>query len=112
MKHDEICKVVHRSEGEWRAHIAAAIEAAREPCARGMQHTGEVEPDDEPSVPVPSRRQRKRSLAKVCEAARKAGAHRIIVDGVVIVLSPSAAAPASDSNEWDTVLQESDHGPH
>ena len=37
--------------------------------------------------------------AKVCEAARKAGADRVIVDGVVIVLSPAAAAPESSSNE-------------
>jgi hypothetical protein len=81
-------------------HIAASIEV---PSARGKL----VEP-------VPSRRQRKRSLAKVCEAARKAGADRVIVDGVVIVLSSvaSTAVPESDANEWDVVLPESDHGPH
>jgi hypothetical protein len=62
-------------------------------------------------VPVP-RRQRKRSLTKVCEAARKSGADRVIVDGVVIVLSPSAAVPESNANEWDTILLEVDHGPH
>jgi hypothetical protein len=62
-------------------------------------------------VPVP-RRQRKRSLSKVCEAARKAGADRVIVDGVVIALSPAAAVPKSDGNEWDAVLPGGDHGPH
>ena len=41
------------------------------------------------------RRQRKRSLAKVCEAARRAGADRVIVDGVVIALSPATAVPTS-----------------
>ena len=61
--------------------------------------------------PAAARRQRKRSLSKVCEVARKAGADRVIVDGVVIVLSPAAAVPASDSNEWDTVLSEGDHEP-
>jgi hypothetical protein len=61
--------------------------------------------------PAP-RRQRKRSLAKVCEAARKAGADRVIVDGVVIALPPAAAVPKSDANEWDVVLPEVDHGPH
>jgi hypothetical protein len=58
------------------------------------------------------RRQRKRSLTKVCEAARKAGADRVIVDGVVIALSPAAAVPESDANEWDAVLPGGDHGPH
>ena len=64
-------------------------------------------------APVP-RRQRKRSLATVCEAASKAGADRVIVDGVVIAFSPAAAAavPESNANEWDAVLPESDHGPH
>jgi hypothetical protein len=62
-------------------------------------------------APVP-RRQRKRSLTKVCEAARKAGADRVIVDGIVIALSPSAAVPETDANEWDAVLPEVDHGPH
>jgi hypothetical protein len=53
-------------------------------------------------VPAPQRRQRKRSLTKVCEAARKTGADRVIVDGVVIELSPSAAVPAeSNGNELD-----------
>jgi len=105
---------------EFHAYIDAAIDAARVPWERGKQRGGIVdEPDDEPdddelvaSVPVPSRRQRKRSLVKVCEAARKAGADRVIVDGVVIVLSSVAAVPESTANEWDAVLLESDHGPH
>jgi hypothetical protein len=63
-------------------------------------------------VPAQRRRQRKRSLTKVCEAARKAGADRVIVDGVVIALSPAAAVPESSTNEWDAVLSEADHGPH
>jgi hypothetical protein len=58
------------------------------------------------------RRQRKRSLSKVCEAARKAGAERVVVDGVVIVLSPAAAVSETDANEWDAVLSEGDHGAH
>jgi hypothetical protein len=120
MKHDDVHKFVARSEDEWRAHISAAIEAAREPYDRGRRDV--VEPDDEddelvePVVPVPApvRRQRKRSLAKVCEAARKAGADRVIVDGVLPAAAAAAAVavPESDANEWDTVLQESDHGPH
>jgi hypothetical protein len=62
----------------------------------------------EPAAP---RRQRKRSLTKVCEAARKAGAGRVVVDGsIVIELSPAVAAPESDTNEWDAVLSEGDHG--
>jgi hypothetical protein len=94
-------------------HIADWIEV---PSARGKQRSGVVdEPNDnelvEPSAPAP-RRQRKRSLAKVCEAARKAGADRVIVDGVVIVLSPAAAVSESDANEWDAVLPGGDHGPH
>jgi hypothetical protein len=55
-------------------------------------------PPQPASVP---RRQRKQPLAKVLAAARKAGADRVIVDGVVIVLSPSAAVPESNANEWD-----------
>ena len=58
------------------------------------------------------RRQRKRSLARVLRAASQAGADRVIVDGVVIALSPSAAVPESNANEWDAVLPEGDHGPH
>jgi hypothetical protein len=67
-------------------------------------------------VPVP-RRQRKRSLATVCAAARKVGAHRVIVDGVTIELSPAAVVSEStvtdpDANEWDAVLPGDDHSPH
>jgi ferric-dicitrate binding protein FerR (iron transport regulator) len=51
-------------------------------------------------APVP-RRPRKRSLATVCAAARKVGAHRVIVDGVTIELSPAAAAPEPTANEWE-----------
>jgi hypothetical protein len=79
-------------------HIAASIEV---PSARGKL----VGP-----VPVPSRRQRKRSLATVCAAARKAGADRVVVDGIVIELSPAATVSESDANEWDTILPEDDHG--
>jgi hypothetical protein len=48
----------------------------------------------------------------VCEAARKAGADRVIVDGVVIAFSSVAAETESDVNEWDAVLPEVDLGPH
>ena len=91
--------------------IAAAIDAARMPYARGALRL-DVAPscgdDDDELVeqPAPARRQRKRSLAKVCEVARRAGANHVIVDGVVIVLSPSAAVPESNTNEWDAVLSE------
>jgi hypothetical protein len=52
-------------------------------------------------APAP-RRQRKRSLATVCAAALKAGADRVIVDGVTIALSPAAAVSAeSNGNEFD-----------
>jgi hypothetical protein len=61
-------------------------------------------------VPEPApRRQRKRSLTKVCEAARKVGAKRVVVDGIAIELSPAVAAPESNTNEWDAVLED-DHG--
>jgi hypothetical protein len=63
-------------------------------------------------APPAPRRQRKRSLTKVCESARKAGADRVIVDGVVIALSPAAAVPEPTANEWDSVLPGGDHGPH
>lgn len=119
LHNNHVHKFVVRSEDELRAHMAAAIEAAREPWARGNALRRDVaasygDDDDElvEPVPVPARRQRKRSLAKVCEAARKAGADRVIVDGVVIALSPAAAVPESDANEWDVVLSEGDHGPH
>ena len=56
------------------------------------------------------RRQRKRSLAKVCEAARRAGADRVIVDGVVIALSPAtAAAVESNGNEFDEWMAKHAH---
>jgi hypothetical protein len=48
----------------------------------------------------------------VCEIARRAGANHVIVDGVVIAFSPSAAVPKSDANEWDAVLSEADHASH
>jgi hypothetical protein len=106
------------SDDEFSAQIDARIDAARMPHARGRAHRlFDIADDDdliEPvAAPEPSRRQRKRTLAFTLRAARKAGADRVIVDGVVIVLSPAAAVPASDSssNEWDTVL-EVDHGPH
>jgi hypothetical protein len=113
---DGVCKFVARTEDELRAHIAACFDAARVPWEKrghaprrfDLGDDDDVEPV---SVPAP-RRQRKRSLAKVCEAARKAGADRVIVDGVVIVLSPAATVPESDANEWDAVLSEVDHGPH
>ena len=112
--------IVPRTNAEVRANIAACLDAVRVPWDRGNAHRLDIACDDddelelvEPtSVPVPARRQRKRSLAKVCEAARKAGADRVIVDGVVIALSPSAAVPESNANEWDAVLPEGDHGPH
>jgi hypothetical protein len=108
------------SPDKFRAHIAAAIEAARwKPDGECGSAPASWEPDDdddglvEPApVPAAPRRQRKRSLTKVCEAARKAGANHVIVDGVVIAFSPSAAVPKSDANEWDVVLSEGDHGPH
>jgi hypothetical protein len=75
-----------------RAHMAGAI------AMRARLDAERVRPA---AAPVP-RRQRKRSLTKVCEAARKAGADRIIVDGVVIALSPAAAVAAeSNGNEFD-----------
>jgi hypothetical protein len=110
--HDNhVHKFVVRTEDKLREHFAGAIAAAR---ARGLAPVFNFEPGDDELVepaPVP-RRQRKRSLAKVCEAARKAGADRVIVDGVVIALPPAAAVPKSDANEWDVVLPEVDHGPH
>jgi hypothetical protein len=112
MMHDDVHKFVARSEAEWRAHIAAAIEAAREPWDRGDV----VEPDRDAElveqVPVPARRQRKRSLTSTLRAARRAGADRVTVDGVVIALSASAVVPMSDANEWDAVLSEGDHEPN
>jgi hypothetical protein len=52
-------------------------------------------------VPVP-RRQRKHSLHKIIAAARKAGADHVMVDGVKIALSPTAAVPTeSNRNAFD-----------
>jgi hypothetical protein len=111
------------SAKELHAHIAACTDAIRVPWERGKQHSGDVDESDIPNLdepaPVPSRRQRKRSLAKVCEVARKAGADHVITDGVVIAFSPAAAVPESSAaavpessaNEWDAVL-ENDHDPH
>jgi hypothetical protein len=102
------------SGDELDAEIDARIDAARVPHARGRAH--DIADDDDLIEPVgapePSRRQRKRTLASTLRAARKAGADRVIVDGVVIVLSPAAAVLKSDANEWDAVLSEVDHGPH
>jgi hypothetical protein len=116
---NHVHKFVARSDEELRAHIAAAIDAARVPWERGnalrrdkAASCGDDDDDLVAPAPVPPRRKRKRSLAKVCEAARKAGADHVIVDGVVIALSPAAAAPESDVNEWDAVLPEVDRGPH
>ena len=74
--------------------------------------SGDDDPAEAAPVPAAVRRQRKRTLASTLRAARKAGADRVIVDGVVIVLSPAAAVLKSDANEWDAVLSEVDHGPH
>jgi hypothetical protein len=104
---------VPRTEDDLRAHIEAAIDAAREPWTRGLDIAASCGDDDDDELVEPApRRRRKRSLTKVCEAARKAGADRVIVDGVVIVLSSAAAVPESDANEWDAVLSEVDHGPY
>jgi hypothetical protein len=91
-----------RVDDALRAHMAGAT------AVRARLDAELVKPAP---APVP-RRQRKRSLTKVCEAARKAGADRVIVDGVVIALSPAATVPETDANEWDAVLSEVDHGPH
>jgi hypothetical protein len=114
---DGVCKFVARTEDEFREYVEAEIASAR--CGPAPVRFDIGDDDDEElvepaSVPAQRRRQRKRSLAKVCEAARRAGANHVIVDGVVIAFSPSASAavPESDANEWDVVLPESDHGPH
>jgi hypothetical protein len=97
----------------WRAHNAGAIEAAR---ARGLGPVFDFPNNDDDelvapaSVPVPARRQRKRSLAKVCEIARRAGANHVIVDGVVIAFSPAtAAAVESNGNEFDEWMAKHAH---
>ena len=82
---------------EFRAHIAACIDAARvvpfEPTSDG----------DEPVAPaVAPQRQRRRSLTSTLKAARKSGATSAVVDGVVVAFSPAAAAPGeSNGNELD-----------
>jgi hypothetical protein len=76
--------------------------------AAAMERPPAVPPATLP-VPVP-RRQRKRSLATVLAAARKAGADRVIIDGAAIVLSPAAAAPAeSNGNEFDQWMAKHAH---
>jgi hypothetical protein len=93
-----------RVDDALRGHMAGAL------AMRARMDAELVKPAP---VLVP-RRQRKRSLSKVVEAARKVGADRVIVDGVVIAFSPAAAAamPESTTNEWDAVLPGVDHGPH
>jgi len=94
------------SHAELCTQIDAMIDATR-----SHGRAAELD-DDEPVevVPVPPRRQRKRSLTKVCEAARKAGADRVIVDGVVIALSPAAAVSAeSNGNEFDEWMAKHAH---
>jgi hypothetical protein len=117
-QHDHDFKFVARTGAELCAHIASEIAAARCGPAPDPFDPGDDDELVEPSVPAP-RRQRKRSLASTLRAARKAGADGVIVDGVVIALSPAAAAPAesetvsdSSANEWDAVLPGGDHGPH
>jgi hypothetical protein len=98
-----------RVDDALRAHMAGAI------AVRARLDAELVKPAPAPTAS--QRRQRKRSLTKVCEAARKAGADRVIVDGVTIALSPAAAVSESvsptdsNTNEWDAVL-EVDHAPH
>jgi hypothetical protein len=89
-----------RVDDALRAHMAGAI------AFRARLDAELVKPAP---APVP-RRQRKRSLTKVCEAARRAGADRVIVDGVVIVLAPAAAVPAeSNGNEFDEWMAKHAH---
>ena len=110
---DGVHAFVARSDAEFRAYLDAEIASARVPWARAPDRFDTGDDDEELVEPVPvPRRQRKRSLAKVCESARKAGANHVIVDGVVIAFSPAAAVLKSDANEWDVVLSERDHGPH
>jgi hypothetical protein len=113
LHNNHVHKFVARTGAELSAYLHAEIASARCGPAPIRDFAGD---DDElelvEPVPVPARRQRRRSLAKVCEAARRAGADRVIVDGIVIALSPSAAVPETDANEWDAVLSEVDHGPH
>jgi hypothetical protein len=103
LHNNHVHKFVARSGAEFRAYIEAEIAAARcGPAPASFDLDDDDEELVEPAPPVAVRRQRKRSLAKVCEAARKAGADRVIVDGVVIALSPAAAVAAeSNGNEFD-----------
>jgi hypothetical protein len=95
-----------------RAHIAGWLAVEPNPHIADSLVAGMLPERVEP-VPAPvSRRHRKRSLTKVCEIARKAGANHVIVDGVVIAFSPAAPPSESNANEWDAVLPEGDHGPH
>jgi hypothetical protein len=114
LHNNHIHEFVVRSEDELRAHNAGAIEAAR---ARGLAPVFNFEPggyDGELVEPAPQpaavRRQRKRSLAKVCEVARRAGANHVIVDGVVIAFPPAtAAAVESNGNEFDEWMAKHAH---
>jgi hypothetical protein len=104
-------KFVARTGAELSAYLAAEIASARRGPAPVLCEPGdEEELVEAAAVPAALRRQRKRSLAKVCEAARRAGADRVIVDGVVIVLSPAAAVPAeSNGNEFDKWMAKHAH---
>src|ERR1700730_17497661 len=89
-----------RVDDALRAHMAGAI------AVRARLDAELVKPAP---APVP-RRQRKRSLTKVCEIARKAGANHVIVDGVVIAFSPAAAAAVeSNGNEFDEWMAKHAH---
>jgi hypothetical protein len=89
-----------RVDDALRAHMAGAI------AVRARLDAELVKPAP---APVP-RRQRKRSLTKVCEIARKAGANHVIVDGVVIAFSPAtAAAVESNGNEFDEWMAKHAH---
>jgi hypothetical protein len=89
------------SEAEISARIEAAIDVALVSYARGLRRDTAASYAPAPA-PAPQRRQRKRSLTKVCEVARKAGAGRVIIDGIAIELSPAAAVSAeSNGNEFD-----------
>ena len=84
------------------AEIAARIDAAREPWARLRLEAGEGD-DELVDAPV-SRRQRRRSLAQICRAARRAGADRVIVDGGIVIYLSNGSPPVeaeSDVNEWE-----------
>jgi hypothetical protein len=61
-----------------RAHMAAAVEAERDRLTAELQRT---KPAPAPPAPQPKRK-RRRSLDKICEAAQKVGAPRVIVDAL------------------------------